>query len=72
MTQCNSHDYLFIDDLVRDYYNLRDIYDKFEQYTPSLKPTHMISYCSINISNKIYLKDAVSQIIGETAICIYV
>ena len=34
LTQWNSHDFLFIDHLVRDSFNLRDIYDKFEQYTP--------------------------------------
>ena len=28
---------LFIDDLVHDYFNVRDIYDKFEQYTASHK-----------------------------------
>ena len=28
---------LIIDDLVHDYFNVRDIYDKFEQYTASPK-----------------------------------
>jgi hypothetical protein len=28
---------LFIDDLVHDYFNVRDIYNKFEQYTTSPK-----------------------------------
>ena len=35
LNACYSHDNLFIDDLVCVCFNLRDIYYKFEQYSPS-------------------------------------